>query len=124
MMGKGQDLVTATKNARLLGEAQKAFKNKQKALRELEKSRHGIGKGSIAAIGANVMISALSGNLHDTKLLASIGERIMGNKNISDMEVKSARQEMLSAAANLKILENSNKIEVLGEHNNIDFKNK
>lgn len=123
MMGKGQDFFTAARNARLLGDAQKAFKNKEKALRELEKRKHGIGKGSIAAIGTNVMISALTGNLHDTKVLNSIGQRLTGDKSVSDTELKTAQQEMLNAAATLKILENANHIKVQGKHNDIDFEN-
>lgn len=123
MMGKGQDFFTAARNARLLGDAQKAFKNKEKALRELEKRKHGIGKGSIAAIGTNVMISALTGNLHDTKVLNSIGQRLTGDKSVSDTELKTAQQEMLNAAATLKILENANHIKVQGKHNDIDFDN-
>lgn len=123
MTGKGQDFFTAARNARLLGDAQKAFKNKEKALRELEKRKHGIGKGSIAAIGTNVMISALTGNLHDTKVLNSIGQRLTGDKSVSDTELKTAQQEMLNAAATLKILENANHIKVQGKHNDIDFEN-
>lgn len=123
MMGKGQDFFTATRNARLLGDAQKAFKNKEKALKELEKKKHGIGKGSVAAIGANVMISALTGNLHDTRVLNSIGQRLAGDKSVSDTELKTAQQEMLNAAATLKILENANHIKVQGKHNDIDFEN-
>ena len=123
MMGKGQDFFTATRNARLLGDAQKAFKNKEKALKELEKKKHGIGKGSVAAIGANVMISALTGNLHDTRVLNSIGQRLAGDKSVSDTELKTAQQEMLNAAATLKILENANHIKVQGKHNDIDFDN-
>ena len=123
MMGKGQDFFTAARNARLLGDAQKAFKNKEKALRELEKRKHGIGKGSIAAIGTNVMISALTGNLHDTKVLNSIGQRLTGDKSVSDTKLKTAQQEMLNAAATLKILENANHIKVQGKHNDIDFEN-
>ena len=119
MMGKGQDFFTAARNARLLGDAQKAFKNKEKALRELEKRKHGIGKG----IGTNVMISALTGNLHDTKVLNSIGQRLTGDKSVSDTELKTAQQEMLNAAATLKILENANHIKVQGKHNDIDFDN-
>lgn len=123
MMGKGQDFFTATKNAKLLGDAQKAFKNKEKALKDLEKKKHGIGRGSVAAIGANVMISALTGNLHDTRVLNSIGQRLAGDKSVSDTELKTAQQEMLNAAATLKILENANHINVQGKHNDIDFDN-
>ena len=92
-------------------------------MKELEKKKHGIGKGSVAAIGANVMISALTGNLHDTRVLNSIGQRLAGDKSVSDTELKTAQQEMLNAAATLKILENANHIKVQGKHNDIDFDN-
>ena len=56
-------------------------------------------------------------------MLNSIGQRLTGDKSVSDTELKTAQQEMLNAAATLKILENANHIKVQGKHNDIDFEN-
>ena len=109
MMGKGQDFFTAARNARLLGDAQKAFKNKEKALRELEKGNMELERFDC---GYRYECNDFGTHWkpHDTKVLNSIGQRLTGDKSVSDTELKTAQQEMLNAAATLKILENANHI--------------
>lgn len=121
MMSRGMDMKTAMANTKALEDAQKAFRNKQKALRELEKKQRGIGAGSVAGIGANVLISALSGNLHDTKILGSIASRIGGEK-VGQDKMLEAKRELMAAGTYLQGLEQTTG-HVLegGAHHKLDY---
>lgn len=120
LMDKGQDLKTAMANTKAIENAQKAYRNKQKALRELERKQRGMGAGSVAGIGANVLISALSGNLHDTKILGSIASRI-GGQNVSQEKLLEAKRDLLDAGSKVKAFEQVTGFTVPGGHNNADF---
>lgn len=120
LMDKGQDLKTAMANTKAIENAQKAYRNKLKALRELERKQRGMGAGSVAGIGANVLISALSGNLHDTKILGSIASRI-GGQNVSQEKLLEAKRDLLDAGSKVKAFEQVTGFTVPGGHNNADF---
>lgn len=120
LMDKGQDLKTAMANTKAIENAQKAYRNKQKALRELERKQRGMGAGSVAGIGANVLISALSGNLHDTKILGSIASRI-GGQNVSQEKLLEAKRDLLDAGSKVKAFEQVTGFTVPGDHNNANF---
>ena len=120
LMDKGQDLKTAMANTKAIENAQKAYRNKQKALRELERKQRGMGAGSVAGIGANVLISALSGNLHDTKILGSIASRI-GGQNVSQEKLLEAKRDLLDAGSKVKAFEQVTGFTVPGDHNNVNF---
>ena len=79
-----------------------------------------MGAGSVAGIGANVLISALSGNLHDTKILGSIASRI-GGQNVSQEKLLEAKRDLLDAGSKVKAFEQVTGFTVPGGHNNADF---
>lgn len=122
MVSKGMKLSEARKNAKTLGEAQKALRNAEKNLENLERKKYGIGAGGVGAILGNLGIAAMTGNMNNNNVLGAISERIgNSNKNATEQQIRDAQEKVAKAAANVKVIENLTGAKVSGTHNNFDF---
>ena len=122
MVSKGMKLSEARKNAKTLGEAQKALRNAEKNLENLERKKYGIGAGGVGAILGNLGIAAMTGNMNNNNVLGAISERIgNSNKNATEQQIRDAQEKVAKAAANVKVIENLTGAKVSGTHNDFDF---